>query len=264
MGDCCAWPWPHFLLGLLVALLLSCGHAHQSSGLPIGRSNFSLPARDGQSSAGVLWAEFTNRNEQAKGKNGASKSGPQIEIEMKEKWRSLARRKATSGPEAEAELTSPKQISNDYERYLEEDESPPVELGQEAAAPKGRPEQEQDERPEQDGRQDQDQEQDQVESQNEEQDKGWRLPPALETSFGQRLGPAGELQEALEQQANGTDQANGMRPTGDHLFHSFLSHIDKQWKFAEVVLIIVVSTILNLVTIVGNIMVLISFKMDRS
>lgn len=45
---------------------------------------------------------------------------------------------------------------------------------------------------------------------------------------------------------------------------SFLSHIDKQWKFAEVIVIIVVSAILNLITIIGNIMVLISFKMDRS
>lgn len=45
---------------------------------------------------------------------------------------------------------------------------------------------------------------------------------------------------------------------------SFFSHIDKQWKSAEIVLIIVISAILNLVTIVGNIMVLISFKMDRS
>ena len=48
------------------------------------------------------------------------------------------------------------------------------------------------------------------------------------------------------------------------LFTELLSHIDKQWKFAEVVLIIVISAILNLITIVGNIMVLISFKMDRS
>lgn len=40
--------------------------------------------------------------------------------------------------------------------------------------------------------------------------------------------------------------------------------IDKQWKFAEFILIIVISAILNLVTIIGNIMVLISFKMDRS
>lgn len=45
---------------------------------------------------------------------------------------------------------------------------------------------------------------------------------------------------------------------------SFYLHIDKQWKFAEVILIIVISVILNLVTIIGNIMVLISFKMDRS
>lgn len=45
---------------------------------------------------------------------------------------------------------------------------------------------------------------------------------------------------------------------------SLFSHIDKQWKFAEVIVIIVVSAILNLVTIIGNIMVLISFKMDRS
>lgn len=48
------------------------------------------------------------------------------------------------------------------------------------------------------------------------------------------------------------------------LANSFLSHIDKQWKFAEIILIIAISAILNLVTIVGNIMVLISFKMDRS
>lgn len=45
---------------------------------------------------------------------------------------------------------------------------------------------------------------------------------------------------------------------------TFFSHIDRQWKFAEIILIIVISAILNLVTIIGNIMVLISFKMDRS
>lgn len=49
-----------------------------------------------------------------------------------------------------------------------------------------------------------------------------------------------------------------------NLISSLFSHIDKQWNFAEVILIIVISAILNLVTIVGNIMVLISFKMDRS
>lgn len=48
------------------------------------------------------------------------------------------------------------------------------------------------------------------------------------------------------------------------LIGSLFSHIDKQWNFAEVILIIVISAILNLVTIIGNIMVLISFKMDRS
>ena len=48
------------------------------------------------------------------------------------------------------------------------------------------------------------------------------------------------------------------------LMSSLFSHIDKQWKFAEVILIIVISVILNFVTIIGNIMVLISFKMDRS
>lgn len=48
------------------------------------------------------------------------------------------------------------------------------------------------------------------------------------------------------------------------IFGSLFSHIDKQWKFAEIILIIVISAILNLVTVVGNIMVLISFKMDRS
>lgn len=45
---------------------------------------------------------------------------------------------------------------------------------------------------------------------------------------------------------------------------SILRHIDKQWSFAEVILIIVITATLNLVTIIGNIMVLISFKMDRS
>lgn len=48
------------------------------------------------------------------------------------------------------------------------------------------------------------------------------------------------------------------------LLVSFLRQIDKQWSVAELILIIIMSTILNLVTIVGNIMVLISFKMDRS
>lgn len=48
------------------------------------------------------------------------------------------------------------------------------------------------------------------------------------------------------------------------LIGSLFSHIDKQWNFAEVILVIVISAILNLVTIIGNIMVLISFKMDRS
>lgn len=52
---------------------------------------------------------------------------------------------------------------------------------------------------------------------------------------------------------------------GSAFFGSLFNlHIDKQWKFAEVILIIVISAILNLVTVVGNIMVLISFKMDRS
>lgn len=47
----------------------------------------------------------------------------------------------------------------------------------------------------------------------------------------------------------------------DSLFAWFFSNIDDQWK---VVLLIVIAGILNLVTIIGNIMVLISFKMDRS
>lgn len=54
------------------------------------------------------------------------------------------------------------------------------------------------------------------------------------------------------------------RSTSGRLLDALFSHIDKQWKFAEIILIIVISAILNLVTIVGNIMVLISFKMDRS
>lgn len=57
------------------------------------------------------------------------------------------------------------------------------------------------------------------------------------------------------------NDANGIASS---FVNSLFSHIDKQWKFAEVIVVIVVSAILNLVTIIGNIMVLISFKMDRS
>ena len=51
---------------------------------------------------------------------------------------------------------------------------------------------------------------------------------------------------------------------GDAMLGSFFSHIDKQFKFAESIVMIVIMAILNLATIVGNIMVMISFTMDRS
>lgn len=71
-----------------------------------------------------------------------------------------------------------------------------------------------------------------------------------------------EATTSLKQSNNAEQTALEINST--NLISSLFSHIDKQWNFAEVILIIVISAILNLVTIVGNIMVLISFKMDRS
>lgn len=87
------------------------------------------------------------------------------------------------------------------------------------------------------------------------------------TTFGANELPPNLVQDQWPSLGRATNQS-GATASGqqeDYLFMgSFFSHIDKQWNFAEVILIIVISTILNLVTIVGNIMVLISFKMDRS
>lgn len=79
-----------------------------------------------------------------------------------------------------------------------------------------------------------------------------------------------EIKPVLDRAANNQSSATifGSRFENSNLsstlIGSLFSHIDKQWNFAEVILIIVISAILNLVTIIGNIMVLISFKMDRS
>lgn len=76
-------------------------------------------------------------------------------------------------------------------------------------------------------------------------------------SHSKRVGGANESVNAMR---------NYHEPLGidGQLISSFFSHIDKQWKFAEIILIIVFSVILDLVTVIGNIMVLISFKMDRT
>lgn len=80
---------------------------------------------------------------------------------------------------------------------------------------------------------------------------------------GRRRVAADEL--VLFDGISGNNNNNNNSSTSQtNLISSLFSHIDKQWNFAEVILIIVISAILNLVTIVGNIMVLISFKMDRS
>lgn len=77
--------------------------------------------------------------------------------------------------------------------------------------------------------------------------------------------PEGDEENEDTRQVAATNQQQlGQSSGGASLLTSFFSHIDKQWKFAEIVLIIAISAILNLVTIIGNIMVLISFKMDRS
>lgn len=60
------------------------------------------------------------------------------------------------------------------------------------------------------------------------------------------------------------NQFGPKNPNESNMLNSIFLHIDKQWQFAEFIIIIVISVILNLVTIIGNIMVLISFKMDRS
>jgi len=99
-----------------------------------------------------------------------------------------------------------------------------------------------------------------VASQNNEASKEQHASAREETSATPKL--ANETGKSI-----GLDQASWleMRENGsDTIMETVFSHIDRQWKFAEVVLIIVFSTILNLVTIIGNIMVLISFKMDRS
>lgn len=79
------------------------------------------------------------------------------------------------------------------------------------------------------------------------------------TVSGRRLETTNGLDKEEEKSST-----NFTTSTQFNWLNSFFSHIDKQWKFAEIILIIVISAILNLVTIVGNIMVLISFKMDRS
>lgn len=70
--------------------------------------------------------------------------------------------------------------------------------------------------------------------------------------------------QGIQQQHQQGESGTYMREHSSSLFGSLFSHIDKQWKFAEIILIIVIAAILNLVTVVGNTMVLISFKMDRS
>lgn len=72
------------------------------------------------------------------------------------------------------------------------------------------------------------------------------------------------LQEEPARSSNATRGQTAEQSSDFFYLNSLFSHIDKQWKFAEMILIIVISAILNLVTIIGNIMVLISFKMDRS